>query len=164
VTTETGIRQSNEASRQYLTFALAGEEYGVDILRVQEIRGWEPVTRVPNTPRCVRGVLNLRGAIVPVLDLRQRFGLPEQPCGPDTVVIVLRSQLAGAERSVGIVVDAVSDVLSAGGDEVRPPPDFGPRVPTEDLCGLFAVGSKMITVIDADRVVRVDEDDRAARP
>ncbi len=162
MTTELTARQSADAGRQYLTFALAGEEYGVDILRVQEIRGWEPVTRVPNAPRCLKGVLNLRGAIVPVLDLRRRFGLPEQPCGPDTVVIVLRSQTAGTERSVGIVVDAVSDVVSADADAVCPPPDFGPRVPTEDLCGLFSVGSKLITVIDADRVTRVD-DDRAAK-
>ena len=150
-----------DGGRQYLTFALAGEEYGVDILRVQEIRGWEPVTRIPNTPRRLSTPFTQRGAIVPVLDLRQRFGLPEQPYGPDTVVIVLRSQAEGTERSVGVVVDAVSDVVATGSDEVCPPPDFGPRVPTQDLCGLFAVGNKMVTVVDADRVTRVDDDDRS---
>ena len=99
-------RSAAETSEQYLTFMLAGEEYGVDILRVQEIKGWDKVTRIPHTPAYVLGVINLRGAVVPILDLRRRFGLETIDFGPTTVVIVVRASGGGDERTVGVVVDA----------------------------------------------------------
>jgi purine-binding chemotaxis protein CheW len=142
-----------EGGHQYLTFELAGGEYGVDILRVQEIRGWEPVTRVPNAPPPMKGVLNLRGAIVPVLDLRKRFGLPEQPCGPDTVVIVLRVPSDGGERSVGLVVDGVSDVLETRVADVRATPEFGRVVAADCIAGLATAGETMVMLLDVDRVL-----------
>src|SRR5580658_5602491 len=98
------------AGEQYLTFMLAGEEYGVDILRVQEIKGWDKVTRIPHTAKFVLGVINLRGAVVPILDLRCRFGLGSSDFGPTTVVIVVRAMTRSGERTVGMVVDAVSEV------------------------------------------------------
>src|SRR5580698_3872046 len=106
--TATGAdRTATETSEQYLTFMLAGEEYGVDILRVQEIKGWDKVTRIPHTPDYVLGVINLRGAVVPILDLRRRFGLETVEFGPTTVVIVVRVMNGLTERTVAVVVDAV---------------------------------------------------------
>src|SRR6478752_4670857 len=99
-------------SLQYLTFVCAGEEYGVEILCVQEIKGWENVTRVPYTPNYMLGVMNLRGVIVPVIDLRVRFGLPARAMDGSTVVIVVRVRSTRGEKTAGIVVDAVSEVYS----------------------------------------------------
>jgi len=142
---------------QYLTFSLAEEQYGVDILRVQEIRGWESVTRIPNQPDYVKGVLNLRGAIVPVFDLRQRFAMPVQAYSPDTVVIVLRVAGEGGVRNIGVVVDAVSDVLNAVTADIRSTPDFGVGVPTEYITGLVTAETKMIMLLDVDRLLGGDE-------
>ena len=130
---------------QYLTFLLADEQYAVNILQVQEIRGWEQVTRIPNSPDYVKGVINLRGTIVPVVDLRLRF----QPYGKETVVIVVRTTFKnGTERSLGMVVDAVSDVLVARDDRVIGTPDFGANVPTENILGLVSQNDEMVMVLD----------------
>src|SRR5258706_1827385 len=103
---------SGRDAKQYLTFLLADAEYGVDILRVQEIKGWDTVTALPNTPEYVRGVMNLRGTIVPIIDLRQRFGLATIDYGLTTVVVVLKVMHERGSRIMGIVVDAVSDVYN----------------------------------------------------
>jgi purine-binding chemotaxis protein CheW len=146
-------------SRQYLTFSLAAEEYGVDILRVQEIRGWEPVTRIPNSPDYVKGVLNLRGAIVPIFDLRQRFDMAPQAYSKDTVVVVLRVTGKGDEmRHIGVVVDAVSDVLNARASEIRGTPEFGAGVATDYISGLVSSDNKMIMLLDVDRLLSTDRD------
>src|SRR5450631_1044840 len=121
---------STETSEQYLTFMLAGEEYGIDILRVQEIKGWDKVTRIPHTPNYVLGVINLRGAVVPILDLRCRFGLEAMEFGPKTVVIVVRVAGARAERTIGMVVDAVSEVYNVDTADTKPPPDVCGSVDT----------------------------------
>src|SRR6202167_5780761 len=105
-------KSATETSEQYLTFMLAGEEYGVDILRVQEIKGWDKVTRIPHSPDYVLGVINLRGAVVPIVDLRRRFGLETIAFGPTTVVIVVRVGDERVVRTVGMVVDAVSEVYN----------------------------------------------------
>ncbi|MCP5306909.1 MAG: purine-binding chemotaxis protein CheW [Chromatiaceae bacterium] len=134
---------------QYLTFLLADEQYAVNILQVQEIRGWEQVTRIPNSPDYVKGVINLRGTIVPVVDLRLRFQLPPEPYGKETVVIVVRTTFKnGTERSLGMVVDAVSDVLVARDDRVIGTPDFGANVPTENILGLVSQNDEMVMVLD----------------
>src|SRR5215470_2893114 len=104
-------------AKQYLTFLLAETEYGVDILRVQEIKGWDTVTPLPNTPEYVRGVMNLRGTIVPIIDLRLRFGLASVPYGPTTVVVVLKVSHDHGSRIMGMVVDAVSDVYNVADAE-----------------------------------------------
>jgi len=155
---ETPTDTVREDLDQYLTFTLAGEEYGVDILRVQEIRGWESVTRIPNAPDYVKGVLNLRGAIVPVFDLRQKFGMSLQTYHKDTVVIVLRVKGGPGLRNMGVVVDAVSDVLDTPASEIRSAPEFGTGVATEYISGLVTAGSKMVMLLDVDRMLDESEE------
>ena len=150
-----------ESGSQYLTFELSEEIYGVDILRVQEIRGWESVTPIPNGPAYVKGVINLRGAIVPIFDLRQRFDLNVAPYSKETVVIVLRLQGEDCERSVGVVVDAVSDVVTASDAEITRTPDFGANVPTESIRGLLPHDGQMIMLLDVDNLI-VDGTESAA--
>jgi len=144
---------------QYLTFILAGEEYGVDILRVQEIKGWDRVTPIPNTPAHLLGVINLRGTIVPIMDLRLRFALGSVAYGSTTVVIVLKVGAAARERTMGFVVDAVSDVHDIGGELLRPAPDFGPAVDMRFVRGLASVEDKMVILLDIDGLVGRDLDD-----
>ena len=137
---------------EILTFRLGDEEYGVDILQVQEIRGWEKATRIPNTPGYVKGVLNLRGSIVPIFDLRQRLNIPPRAYDKETVIIVLRVSRAQAERSIGVVVDRVSDVLEADTADIRNTPNFGAKFDTEFITGLATAGEKMIMLLDVDRL------------
>lgn len=138
------------ATTQYLTVNLAQEEYGIDILAVREIRGWTPVTRIPQAPHYVLGVLNLRGAIVPVLDLRLRFGLSREDYNATTVTVVVT--VAG--RLFGVVVDAVSDVLDVENSHLRPVPDMGTAVDTEYLKGLTSIGERMVLLLDADKLLQ----------
>ena len=145
------------AANQFLTFSLANEEYGVDILRVQEIKGWTPVTHIPNAPAYLKGVLNLRGTIVPIVDLRMRFNLDAVDYTPTTVVIVLSLINEGRERTFGIVVDAVSDVLNIAPADIRPKPDFGTVVDADFINGLATVGEHMVMLLDIDRLLRPDQ-------
>jgi len=137
---------------QYLTFILAGEEYGVDILRVQEIKGWDSVTPIPNTPNYIKGVINLRGTIVPIIDLRHRFSLDEIPYGATTVVIVLKVSSENGNRTMGIVVDAVSDVYNVAAEEMKLPPDFG-TISIDYVKGLATVEEKMVIVLEIDKLL-----------
>ena len=148
--------KDNDETDQYLTFIMADEEYGVDILSVQEIRGWENVTPLPNAPKHVKGVINLRGVIVPIVDLRQRFGLQNIEYGPLTVVIVLKVEARHRERVMGIVVDAVSDVYALSGDDMRAAPDLGDHVDTSYIKGLVNVDSKMIILLNIDELLGGD--------
>lgn len=138
---------------QFLTFVLGDEEYGVDILRVQEIRGWEPVSRVPNVPSYEKGVINLRGAIVPIIDLRECFGLPVAEYTPLTVVIVLQLQQEDRNPIMGFVVDQVSDVVDVGEDMIHPSPEFGIGINTRFLRGLATVGQRMVMLLEIDKVM-----------
>jgi purine-binding chemotaxis protein CheW len=151
---ETGAAGSD--ANQYLTFMLNGEEYGVDILRVQEIKGWNPATKIPNTPDYIRGVMNLRGAIVPIIDLRQRFAMPSIDYTATTVVIVLKVRSDAAERTIGFVVDAVSDVYNVDRDNFKAAPDFGEHVHTDFIQALATVDDKMVILLDVDRLVATD--------
>ena len=143
--------------KKYLTFLLADEEYGVDILQVQEIKGWIPVTQIPNTPEYLCGVINLRGVIVPIIDLRIRFEMPRQDYGQMTVVVVVKVQSHGRERVMGVVVDAVSEVYDIEEGEVRPAPDFGSVISTDFIQGLATVDEKMVIVLDINRLLNSDE-------
>jgi purine-binding chemotaxis protein CheW len=138
---------------QYLTFVCAGEEYGVEILRVQEIKGWDSVTRVPYAPPYVLGVMNLRGVIVPVIDLRVRFNLEKRAFDASTVVIVVRVQSTRGEKTVGLVVDGVSDVYSFGAEAIKPAPDLGGAAGNACVSGLATVDTKMIMLLDIDTLV-----------
>ena len=139
---------------QYLTFSIGQEGYGVKILSVQEIRGWEAVARVPNTPAYVKGVLNLRGNAVPVIDMRLRMNEKDPQYDNTTVVIILRAELRGHERIAGIVVDDVSDVMNARTDEIKKTPDFGDRVNTEFIKGLVDVSGNMVMLFDVDNFMQ----------
>jgi purine-binding chemotaxis protein CheW len=151
---ESGAAKSvTDTSEQYLTFMLAGEEYGVDILRVQEIKGWDKVTRMPHTPHYVLGVINLRGAVVPILDLRRRFGLETIDFGPTTVVIVVRVGGGRDERTVGVVVDAVSEVYNVDTASTKPPPDVCGGVDTVFVKALATIEEKMLILLDIDRLI-----------
>ncbi|WP_018873529.1 chemotaxis protein CheW [Thioalkalivibrio sp. ALJ16] len=138
---------------QYLTFILAEEEYGVDILRVQEIKGWERPTPLPNTPDYIRGVINVRGMIVPIIDLRLRFGMEPLDYGPTTVVIMLRVINEDRERVMGVVVDAVSEVYNVGAEDLQPAPDFNTRIGVDFVRGLATLDEKMILMLDIDTLL-----------
>ncbi|WP_199243946.1 chemotaxis protein CheW [Bacterioplanes sanyensis] len=144
--------------QQYLTFIMANEEYGVDILAVQEIRGWEPTTSIPNAPDYIGGVINLRGTIVPIMDLRMRFGLPIVEYSPVTVVVILKVIADNNEKIMGIVVDAVSDVYSIRQSDVRQPPDMNQDENTGFLRGLVSVKEKMVILLDVATLITSHQD------
>ena len=144
-------------ARQYLTFFLADAEYGVDILRVQEIKGWETVTALPNTPEYVQGVMNLRGAIVPIIDLRQRFRLERLDPGPTTAVVVLKVLHDHGSRIMGVVVDAVSDVHNVTDAELRPAPECGSTASSECVQGLATINGQMLIILDIDQFLNTGE-------
>ncbi len=149
-----GMKQDNdEDSQQYLTFIMANEEYGVEILSVQEIRGWESTTVIPNAPSHVKGVINLRGTIVPIIDLRQRFGIEVLDYGATTVVIVVKVAIANEHKVIGIVVDAVSDVFSVNNDDVRDAPNFGEDTDLSFIKGLTNADEKMVILLDINRLL-----------
>jgi purine-binding chemotaxis protein CheW len=153
----TAVELDDGLANQYLTFRLDDEAYGVDILRVVEIKGWTPVTRIPKAPAHVKGVLNLRGAIVPIIDLRARFALEQVDYGRTTVVIVLSVSCEEGQRTVGIVVDAVSDVMSVDPAAVKPTPDLGAKVHLEFIRGLAESSSQIVMLLDIDRLLSRDE-------
>jgi len=157
VDVQTDYGNSMDVENQYLTFVLADEEYGVDILRVQEIRGWESVTSVPNAPEYVKGVINIRGTIVPIVDLRERFGMESLEYGPITVVIVLKVMGENRERVMGIVVDTVSDTIDVPSDDVKPAPDFGDKIEVTFVKGLATVNEKMLILLDIDQLLNSGE-------
>jgi purine-binding chemotaxis protein CheW len=139
--------------QQVLTFELGNETYGVDILRVREIRGWTSVTKIPHAPAHVLGVLNLRGSIVPIVDLRMRFALERAEYTKVTVIIVLSVHSATGRREVGVVVDGVSDVVDVNAAEVKQAPDLGSRLATDYIRGLVPVANRMVVLIDIDRLI-----------
>lgn len=134
---------------EYLLFRLGEEDYGIEILKVQEIRNYDRVTRIANTPDFIRGVTNLRGVIVPIIDLRIKFALESTAIGDSTVVIVVNL----ANRVVGIVVDGVSDVLSLTTDQIRPAPEFSPTLSTEYMIGLGTLDDQMLILVDIERLL-----------
>lgn len=156
-------RDSNDTSAvtgysgQYLSFTLGGEDYGVDILKVQEIRGWESTREIPETPSYLKGVLDLRGMIVPIIDLRERFRMDHAEYKPTTVIIVLSVDVGGERHLVGAVVDAVSDVLDVEEREVRKPPRLGSRISTRYMRGMVSREERMIILLDVDQLFDPEE-------
>lgn len=152
---EAELTDSNETvDHQFLTFRLANEEYGIDIIRVQEIKGWLNVTKIPNTPDYITGVLNLRGEIVPVIDLRSRFKLEKIERTQNTVIIVLNLEDG---RNVGVVVDAVSDVLDVNKEEIKDPPELGSGVDITSIAGLVAYEGKLVLLLDIGGILSDNE-------
>jgi len=150
------ITSIDDNSEQYLTFLLGDEEYGVEILRVQEIKGWDQVTSIPNSPHYLCGVLNLRGTIVPIVDLRLRFDMPPKEYTPTTVVVVLKVE-GVTNRTVGIVVDGVSDTHNVIPEDIKPTPDFGASVSTAFISGLVTLeDDTMMMILNVDRLLSVE--------
>jgi purine-binding chemotaxis protein CheW len=135
--------------REYLTFRLGEEEYGIDILKVQEIRGYEQPTRIANSPAFVKGVINLRGVIVPIVDLRLKFNLGSAEYNDFTVVIILNL----GTRVIGIVVDSVSDVMELSPEQIRPAPDVGASVDADFITGLGALPGRMLILVEIERLM-----------
>lgn len=140
--------QAAKKQREFLTFTLGDEEYAIDILKVQEIRGFEAVTRIANTPAFIKGVINLRGLIVPIVDMRIKFNLGEPVYNEFTITVILNI----GKRVIGIVVDSVSDVISLDEEQIRPPPEFG-TFDLQYLHGLVAVDDRMLILIDIERLM-----------
>lgn len=151
------MQSNNSRVEQFLTFQLAGEAYGVEILKVQEIRGWEAVRVIPNTPAFVKGVLNLRGSVVPIIDLRERFSLEHSDYSPKTVVIVLCVEHGANQFVMGIVADAVSDVLDINLEDIKKAPNFGSKIDTRYMRGMHVYKKKMIMLLDVDKLLNPDE-------
>ncbi len=136
------------SGEQYLTFLLGQEQYAVNILSVEEIRSWERPTKIPNSPNDVKGVINMRGIIVPIIDLRIKFSMGEANYLETTVVVVLKVELEDSARTIGFVVDAVSDVLNTEEDEIKKSPAFGGCVPHHYIDGLVNVGDNVVTLLN----------------
>jgi len=148
------IEQNESVEDQVLSFVLGEEEYGVDILRVQEIKGWEKTTAIPNSPAYVMGVINLRGSVVPIVDLRVRFGLNEVTYNDSTVVIIVRSEdQAGSQKIIGLVVDGVSDVYALNKSELQVAPEMSGTINSDYVNGLSAVSDKMVLVLRLDQLI-----------
>lgn len=163
-TTEKNISELNQQmgfatdGNQFLTFTLGEEHYGVEILRVQEIKGYTGVTHIPNTPDYIKGVLNLRGTIVPIIDLRLKFGMERMEYNKMTVIIVV--EVCG--RIMGIIVDTVSDVMNIAEKDIQATPEFGAAVDVSFISGIGKYGDKLVTLFDIDRVLSVGEVEEAA--
>lgn len=152
---------TSEEGNQYLSFILDNEEYGVDILKVQEIRGWEQATRIPGAPEFVLGVINLRGSVVPIVDLRKRFNLPGKEFNKLTVMILVNVAYKGSKRTIGMVVDSVSEVYTLQDNDLNPAPDVGGAIASNYIKGLATVEGKMIILLDIDLLINVGVLDQA---
>jgi purine-binding chemotaxis protein CheW len=151
------VRTAANKEGKYLTFALAGEEYGIGILKVKEIIGLMAITTVPQTPSYVKGVINLRGKVIPVADLRLKFGMEPMEYTDRTCIIVV--EIRGAERTVlmGIVVDSVSEVLNIKGSEIEETPNFGSKLNTAFILGMAKTNGSVKILLDIDRVFREED-------
>ena len=151
--------EKNESEREgkYLTFTLDREEYGLGILRIKEIIGMMPVTSIPKTPDFVKGVINLRGKVIPVLDLRLRFGMESKEYTERTCIIVVEIKGPSGNVVIGVVVDSVSEVLSIKGEDIEDTPAFGTRLNTDYILGMAKVDGRVKIMLNIDRVLRGDE-------
>ena len=147
------MSQATAPAAEFLTFALGSEEYGVDILKVKEIRGYDAVTRLPDAPDYIKGVINLRGTIVPVVDMRLKFRLERAEYTALTVMIVLNV----ADRVVGMVVDSVSDVVQLNAEQVRAVPEIGATIDRQFLTGIGTLDERMLILLDIERLMASSE-------
>ncbi len=147
---------------QHLAFYIGGEEYAIGILRVKEILEYDTITKVPGTLASIRGVINLRGSVVPVVDLALKFGLPESPVTKRTCIVVVEVDLDGERTVMGVMADSVSQVIDLEAGDIEPPPAFGTRVHMDYLLGMGKAGKKFILILDIDRVLSASELQAAA--
>ncbi len=152
-----GTGTQNVGQSQYLTFFIAEEVYAAGILRVKEIIQYDTVTKVPKAPAWVRGVINLRGGVVPVVDLAVKFGLPETKITGSTCIVITEAELEGEQTVMGVLADSVSQVIELKAEDVEPPPAFGTGVHADYLLGLGKTGKKFVLMLDIDKVLSADE-------
>lgn len=150
-------KKTNFDQTQYLTFHLAGEEYAVGILQVKEIITYGTLTRVPHTPASIRGVINLRGNVVPVVDLGLKFGLTQSPVTDRTCIVIVEANINDSRTVMGVVADSVSQVISMTDDDILPAPAFGTRVRIDFLRGMGKAGDKFVLILDIDKVLSADD-------
>jgi len=148
---------------QYLGFFSGDEEYAISILQVKEILQYEVITRVPGTPPSIRGVINMRGSVVPVVDLAVKLGLPESEVSARTCIVIVETDIDGERAVMGVLADSVSQVIDLRPDEIQPPPPFGTRVHVDYLQGMASSGRKFILLLDIDRILSASEAEAAAR-
>jgi purine-binding chemotaxis protein CheW len=156
-TMDQAVKAMAEKEGKYLTFTLADEEYGISILKIKEIIGMMPITSVPQTPDYVKGVINLRGKVIPVVDLRGRFGMQEIDYTERTCIIVVEIQGESGMIMIGIVVDSVSEVLNIKGEDIEPTPTFGARLNTDYILGMAKMEGGVKILLDIDRVLGSEE-------
>lgn len=147
---------------QYLTFMLAGEPFAIGILAIREIIEYHSLTEVPMMPACVRGVINLRGAVVPVMDLLARFGRTPSPVSKRTCIVIVEIEQEGERHVVGVVVDAVNEVLDIAAADIEPAPSFGARIRSDFIAGMGKVRGKFVILLSVEHVLRLDELNAAA--
>ena len=151
---EDNLQDETDTRKEYLTFTLGVEQYGVDILKVKEIRGWETLREMHDVPNYIVGVLDFRGSIVPIVDLRLRFGVEDIEYTPTTVIIILSTDNGGM---MGIVVDAVSDVLGVKNSEIKMSPNMGSKIKTDYIQGMVSKEDGMIMLVDSSRLVDIED-------
>ncbi len=147
------LKTTEDREGKYLTFTLANEEYGIGILKIKEIIGMMPITSVPQTPDFVKGVINLRGKVIPVTDLRRRFGMEEMEHDDRTCIIVVEIEGQNGDVEVGIIVDSVSEVLNIKGEEIEDTPAFGTQLDTEYILGMAKVEGNLKILLDIDKIM-----------
>jgi purine-binding chemotaxis protein CheW len=143
--------------KQYLTFLLSGQEYALSILSVKEIIEYDTVTAVPKMPHWIRGVINLRGMVVPVIDIAVKFGMPERPVTKTTCIIIVEGQLKGETATMGIITDSVSQVMDLADEDIRETPPFGTHLRVDYLLGMAETGKSFALLLDVDKVLGADE-------
>lgn len=156
-TIDQAVKAMADREGKYLTFTLAEEEYGIGILKIKEIIGMMPITTVPRTPEFVKGVINLRGKVIPVMDLRLRFGMEEIDYTERTCIVVVEIEGTSGTVMIGVVVDSVSEVLNIKGEDVEETPTFGSKMNTEYILGMAKMEGGVKILLDIDRVLNEDE-------
>ena len=156
-TIDQAVKVMADREGKYLTFSLAEEEYGIGILKIKEIIGMMPITTVPRTPEFVKGVINLRGKVIPVMDLRLRFGMKEIDYTERTCIVVVEIEGASGTVMIGVVVDSVSEVLNIKGEDVEETPTFGAKMNTDYILGMAKMGGGVKILLDIDQVLSEDE-------
>ena len=151
------VKAMTDKEGKYLTFTLANEEYGIGILKIREIIGMMPITSVPRTPEFVKGVINLRGKVIPVMDLRLRFGMEEMEYTDRTCIIVVEIERQAGTVQIGTVVDSVSEVLNVGGTDIEETPSFGTKLDTEYILGMAKIEGGVKILLDIDEVLNDEE-------
>lgn len=141
------------SKRQFITFRSGAQEFGADIMTIREIRGWTETTPLPHAPPFVRGVINLRGVVLPVVDLKARLGRAPAEANPKHVIVVVETALAGRARTIGILVDAVSDILTVTAGEIQPTPELARDAASACVDGIAVLGERMVTILSMERLI-----------